>query len=190
MTKRTFTLGYRRKREGKTDYRKRLKLLLSKKPRLVVRRSLKHIWAQVIEYSKNGDRVLAYAHSSELKKLGWKGNLNNIPASYLCGYLIGRKALAKNIGECIFDLGRYSSVKGTAVYAVLKGAIDAGLKIPADNLVFPSDERIKGVHISKFTKGIKDNKEYYERHFSNYIKNKLDPEELQKHFEQVKNIIK
>ena len=49
-THKTRAAAYRRKREGKTDYRKRLRLLLSGKPRLVIRRSLRDISAQVIEY--------------------------------------------------------------------------------------------------------------------------------------------
>jgi large subunit ribosomal protein L18 len=37
----TYKMPFRRRREGKTNYTKRLKLLLSRKPRLVVRKSLK-----------------------------------------------------------------------------------------------------------------------------------------------------
>ena len=48
----THRIKFRRKREGKTDYRKRLKLLLGGKPRLVVRKSLKNITAQIAVYSK------------------------------------------------------------------------------------------------------------------------------------------
>ena len=68
----TFKMPFRRRREGKTNYKKRLKLLLSKKPRLVVRKSLKYIRAQIVEFDKKGDKTLASAFSRELKKLGWK----------------------------------------------------------------------------------------------------------------------
>jgi ribosomal protein L18 len=46
----------RRHRERKTDYRLRLKLLRSKKPRIVVRKSLKAIRVQFVEYSAQGDK--------------------------------------------------------------------------------------------------------------------------------------
>ena len=67
-------LGFKRKRLGKTDYRKRLKLLLANKSRLVVRKSLKSILAQIVEYGEKGDKIVVSAHSSELKKYGYNGN--------------------------------------------------------------------------------------------------------------------
>ena len=65
-----YVVPHKRRREGKTDYRKRLKLLKSKKPRLVVRKSLKHVRAQIIKYSPKGDETLVSATSEELKKFG------------------------------------------------------------------------------------------------------------------------
>ena len=49
-TRKLYTVKYRRQREGKTNYDKRLKLLLSGKPRLIIRPSLKGITIQVEEY--------------------------------------------------------------------------------------------------------------------------------------------
>ena len=46
----TQVVPFKRKREGKTDYKKRLKLLSSSKPRLVIRKSLKNMTVQIIEY--------------------------------------------------------------------------------------------------------------------------------------------
>ncbi|RLG58710.1 MAG: 50S ribosomal protein L18, partial [Candidatus Hydrothermarchaeota archaeon] len=88
-----YRVPFRRRREGKTDYRKRLKLLLSGKPRIVVRKTLKHTIVQVIDFDIKGDRVLVSAHSNELKKYGWQANTGNLPASYLTGLLCGKKAL-------------------------------------------------------------------------------------------------
>ena len=155
-------MPFKRRRLGKTDYRKRLKLLLSKKPRLVVRRSLKYILAQIVEFSKEGDKTLAQASSKELKKLGWEFACDNLPAAYLTGLLIGRKALAKGIEESILDSGLYSSTKGNRIFAVVKGAIDAGLKIPVDEAVLPTEERIKGLHISSYLEKFKTLPEKFE----------------------------
>lgn len=63
-------VNFRRKREGRTDYKKRLKMLVSSIPRLVVRRTNKSIIVQVVEYSENGDKVIITANGSELKKHG------------------------------------------------------------------------------------------------------------------------
>ena len=96
MKARKKTLQYRRKREGKTDYRKRLALLKSGMPRLVVRRSLQHVRAQLIEYRADGDHVLADASTAELvKKYGLKRARRNTVTAYLVGMLIGKKAVAK-----------------------------------------------------------------------------------------------
>ncbi len=143
-----YRVPFRRRREGKTDYRKRLKLLLSGKPRVVVRKTLRHTIVQVIEFDVKGDRVLASAHSNELKKYGWKANTGNLPASYLTGLLCGKKALKKGIKEGVLDIGLHSPIKGARIFAALKGLVDAGMEIPHSEEVFPQEERIKGKHIS------------------------------------------
>ena len=65
-------IPFRRKREGKTNYKKRIAFLTSEKPRLVIRKSLKNITAQIVIYEPKGDKVIASACSAELTKLGWK----------------------------------------------------------------------------------------------------------------------
>ena len=143
-------LGFKRKKLGKTNYRKRLKLLLAHKPRLVVRKSLKNILAQIVEYNEKGDKVILSAHSSELKKYGYNGNKGNIPSAYLVGLLIGNKAKKKDIKELILDIGLQNSVKGSRIYSVLKGCIDTGLNIPHSKDILPMEDRIKGKHIKNF----------------------------------------
>lgn len=145
-------IPYRRKREGKTNYKKRIAYLSSGIPRLVVRKSLKNIIAQIIKYEPAGDKVLVSASSQELKKLGWKLSGSNLPAAYLVGYLIGKKAKDAKINESILDLGLYQPIKGSKLYSALKGAIDAGLIVPHDASVIPKQERIEGKHISEYKK--------------------------------------
>ncbi len=161
-------IAYRRRREGKTNYKKRLALLKSRKLRLVIRKFNKNIIAQVIEYHPEGDKIIASAHSNELNKYGWKFNKGNIPTAYLVGLLIGNKAKGK---ETVLDLGLQSPVKGGRLYATLKGAKEAGLKIKADDSVFPKQERIEGKHISE------------------YKKNKIDAKGFEKQFKEIKDKI-
>jgi len=142
--------GFKRKRQGKTDYRKRLKLLLANKPRLVVRKSLKNISAQIVEYDEKGDKVILSAHSSELKKYGYEGGKGNIPSAYLVGLLIGNKGKKKEIKSLVLDIGLQKSIKGSRIYSVLKGCIDGGLDIPHSKDILPSEDRIKGKHIKDF----------------------------------------
>lgn len=189
MSRKKPTMEYRRKREGKTDYKARLRILASKKPRMVVRRSLKNTLIQIVEYDERGDRIVASARTTELSKYGWKGGTSNTPAAYLCGLVLGKKALAKKITEAIADIGQHSSVKGGVLYAAIKGAIDAGMKINCAKEMFPSEERITGEHIEKYAKKIKENTSAYERQFGDYIKRGLLPEQLSHHFKEVKTKI-
>ncbi len=149
-------VSHRRKRERKTDYKKRLKLLLARKPRIVIRKSLKNTWLQIVEYVPSGDKIVLSVHSSELKKHGWKAGCGNIPAAYLTGFLLGKKAAEKNIKECILDMGLYASIKGNRIYAALKGAVDAGINVPFSEEIAPPEERIKGAHIADFAKKAKE----------------------------------
>jgi len=148
-------MPFKRRRLGKTDYNKRLKLLLSKKPRLVVRKSLKYIRAHIVEFSKEGDKTLVSVNSNELKKFGWNFAFDNLPAAYLTGLLIGKKALKKGIKEAVLDSGLHSSTKGNRIYAVVKGAVDAGLKVPVGEAILPTEDRIKGLHIAKYLEKFK-----------------------------------
>lgn len=146
----TRTIPLRRKREDKTNYKKRIKLLLGEKPRLVIRKSLKNLVMQIVEYEQKGDRVIVSSHTRELmKKYGWKYTGGNLPSAYLTGLLIGKKALAKKCKEAIVDLGMQSPMKGTRLYAAIKGAIDAGMHIPHSVENFPTNERIRGEHIAQ-----------------------------------------
>ncbi len=147
--KRKKFLQYRRKLEGKTDYRKRLELLKCSLPRIVVRKSLKSILVQAIEYDPNGDKTILSITSRDLSELGWKGSEKNIPAAYLIGYLFGMKAKQKKIQEAILDKGLYPTRQGIFTFAVLKGITDSGLKVPHDPSIFPAEDRIKGKHISE-----------------------------------------
>lgn len=147
-SKPTYKIQFRRRRKGQTNYKSRLKLLKSDKPRLVVRRSLKYIRAQIVEYDAEGDKTIVSAISSELRGLGWKFACDNLPAAYLTGLLIGKRAKEKKVGEVVLDSGLYKSTRGSRIYAVVKGALDAGLKVPHDAEMLPSDERVNGKHIA------------------------------------------
>ena len=186
-----YSVPFRRRREGKTDYRARRALILSKMPRIVARGSLKHMTVQIVNAKVEGDEVLASAHSKELvRDYGWKGACGNVPAAYLTGLLCGLKALQKGIKKAILDIGLRTPVKGSRVFAVLKGALDAGLEVPHSEEILPDDSRIKGEHIANYAKMLaSENPEEYNRRFSEYLAKKLKPEKLPEHFAKVKEKI-
>jgi large subunit ribosomal protein L18 len=148
MKRRKF-LPFKRKLQGKTNYKKRLELLKSHMLRVVVRKSLKNITVQAIEYHPEGDKTLFTVTSKELKDHGWKGYGKNTSAGYLIGYLFGMKAQQKNIKEAILDQGLYPTRQGTVTFSVLKGLVDSGMQIPHNPKIFPHEDRIKGKHISE-----------------------------------------
>ncbi len=164
-----YAVPYRRKREGKTNYHKRLSLLKSGKMRLVIRKSLKNTKAQIVEYVPQGDRVVASAFTAELKKLGWNHATGNIPAAYLIGVLLAARAKEKDIKEAIVDLGLQQNTRGRLM-AVVKGCKDAGLAVPVEEAALPADERVMGKHVASYEK-VK-NRESIEKDIQ-MIKNKI-----------------
>jgi large subunit ribosomal protein L18 len=147
-----YRVKFKRARMGKTDYRARKRLLISRKPRLVVRKSLKHTNVQMILPAKEGDKTIASANTIELTKYGYAGATGNVPSAYLAGLLLGYRAKKAGQTEAIFDLGLYQATRGGLLFAALKGAVDAGLEVPHNPEIFPSEERIMGRHIDKYRK--------------------------------------
>jgi len=95
---------FRRRREGKTDYRQRHKLITqdknkykSPKFRFAVRFTNKYVLCQVISAEIRGDNVLCSAHSKELIKHGLPAGLKNYAAAYCTGLLLARRLL-KQLG--------------------------------------------------------------------------------------------
>jgi len=135
----------RRRKETKTDYKARFSLLKSGKPRLVVRKTNRHIMVQIVQSEIAQDRVIAKASSKDLLEKGWpkarEGSLKSLQASYLTGLMLAKKS--GGINEAILDIGLQRNISGGRIYAVLKGAIEGGLKIPHSPKSLPTDERLK-----------------------------------------------
>jgi len=165
-----FQVKNKRRREGKTDYFMRRKLIQqdknkydAKKYRFVVRRTNKKIIVQVIYATLTGDKVLAQAMSTELKRFGIEAGLTNYAAAYATGLLASRRLL-KQVGmdtmykgvekvsgddynvnndmgdrrpfKCFLDIGLQRSSTGAKIFGSLKGGVDGGLNIPHENKRF------------------------------------------------------
>jgi large subunit ribosomal protein L18 len=182
----SYRVHLRRRREGKTDYQARKALVTSRKPRLVTRASIKNVEVQIIIAKPHGDEVLASANSRELiKSYGWRAPTGNIPASYLTGLLCGVKAKAAGIKEAILDIGLVSPTKGSKIFAVLSGVVDAGVEVPHSEEKIVK-ERMKGEHIAKYAKSLGANSEEYTAKFSQYIAQGVAAEKIVEHFTKVK----
>nr|AJS12529.1 50S ribosomal protein L18P [uncultured archaeon] len=107
----------KRRLEAKTDYKARLELLKSGKPRLVIRKTSRYIIAQIVLSENAQDKVLKGFTSLSLVK----------------------KGLPKD---------KIGNIQKSRIYALVKGVIDGGLKIPASTNSIPSIEEIKNDKIS------------------------------------------
>ena len=140
----TYKTQFKRRIDQKTDYRKRLAILKSKKDRVVLRISNSLVKAQIIRYNKDGDKTLVAASSKELLGLGYASNLKNTPAVYLTTLLLCQKAKKSGIKEVVFDLGARNYKSGNKIFAGLKAIVDSGVDCPHNEKAFPKIERIEG----------------------------------------------
>jgi large subunit ribosomal protein L18 len=141
----------RRRRENKTDYLKRLKLLKGEVPRVVFRKTNRYLIAQYLISDEAQDKVIIGMDSRELNKYGWpkeaQGSLKSITAAYLTGYLMGKRIINEKLKNPILDSGMIRVIHKNRIYAFIKGMIDSGIKINCKKELFPEDIRIKGEHL-------------------------------------------
>ena len=145
-------LRFKRRRNGQTDYRRRMKLLRGGDLRAVVRISNTQVICQLIEFGMDGDNIFdSISGQTLVDKYKWPKNISrkSVPASYLVGFALGNRAVNAGHKNAILDIGLAASSSGNRVFAALKGMIDAGLEIPHGESVFPDEDRINGLHINE-----------------------------------------
>lgn len=105
-----FQVKFRRRREGKTDYFARKRLVVQDKNkyntpkyRMIVRSSNKDICCQIAYARLNGDMIVAAAYSHELPRYGVKVGLTNYAAAYCTGLLLARRLLKKFNLDSVYE---------------------------------------------------------------------------------------
>lgn len=144
-----YKVPFRRKREGRTNYHIRKKILRSGETRAVVRRSQKNVTVQFVDFTMEGDVILASASSTELRGMGWDHSCSSVPAAYLTGFLAAKKAAKLGVEYAVLDIGMQTPMKGGVLFAALNGMVDAGLEVPHAEEVLPQEDRILGKHIDE-----------------------------------------
>jgi large subunit ribosomal protein L18 len=144
----------RRRREGKTNYADRIKMLKGGSNRIVFRKTNKYILGQYVTSREAQDKIETGVNSKDLLEHGWpkefEGSLKSIPAAYLTGFLLGKKMIKeKKEKKVVVDFGMIRALHKSKIYSFLKGLIDAGLEIKHDKKVFPEEDRIKGKNLKK-----------------------------------------
>lgn len=204
-----YQVKFRRRRECKTDYYARKRLITqdknkyrSPKYRLVVRFSNKDVVCQIIYAKIVGDHVMCAAYSHELPRYGVKVGLTNYAAAYCTGLLLARRLLTQlNIADkfegktdleeedstlapdsafrAFLDVGLTRTNKGNRVFAAMKGAVDGGLDIP-----FKEKCLVGYNDKEKELDGAKLRSQLLGGHVAGYMHRLQDkkPEEFQSHF--------
>lgn len=92
------------------------------RPRLVVSRSIKHVYAQVID-DEAGRTLIGISDRMKDVKTDKSGK---VAASFAVGKLLGERAVAAGVKKVVFDRGGYPY--HGRVKAVAEGARDGGLE--------------------------------------------------------------
>ena len=185
-----YKVPFRRRRESKTDYHARRRMVGSGRHRLVVRKTSTRIIVQVMEALPEGDRCIAVADSRQLKKFGWRAGVKNLPAAYLTGFLAGHRALKSGTNAAIADIGLTPPIPGSRVFSAVKGAIDAGLAVPCSDKMFPKDKRIRGEHIANYAKDLSENQpSSFQRQFGKVSKGRVDLTQIPNMYDATKKSI-
>ncbi|KAL9453951.1 hypothetical protein AB3S75_009538 [Citrus x aurantiifolia] len=207
-----YQVKYKRRREGKTDYRARIRLINQDKNkyntpkyRFVVRFTNKDITAQIISASIAGDIVLASAYAHELPRYGLEVGLTNYAAAYCTGLLLARQVLKMLEMDAEYEgnieaTGEDYSVEPTENRRPFRALLDVGLvKTTTGNRVFGAlkgalDGGLDIPHSEKRFAGFsKDSKQLdaevhrkyiYGGHVAAYMRTLMEdePEKYQSHF--------
>lgn len=180
----TYVRTLKRIRLDKTNYRKRAAVIIGRHSFVTVKVTDQNVAAQMLKPTPTGDLVIASVHSHELAKQGWKGSLNSLPACYLTGLLLGKKALEKGTSKAILYIGKDHFT--TRVAACVKGIADSGVNMPLSEESFPDSDRLSGQHIADYANALKSNQDEYNSRFSALLKNGLKPEDYPSHFEEIR----
>ena len=97
----------------------------SAKPRLSVFRSLKHIYAQVID-DTTGTTLIAMSTETPAVRDRLEAGMNRIAQSKLVGQTLGEKAKEQGISQIAFDRGGY--LYHGRVKALADGVRESGLE--------------------------------------------------------------
>ncbi|XP_038877881.1 60S ribosomal protein L5 [Benincasa hispida] len=209
-----YQVKFKRRREGKTDYRARIRLINQDKNkyntpkyRFVVRTSNKDITAQIISASIAGDLVLASAYSHELPHYGLEVGLTNYAAAYCTGLLLARRVLKMLEMDAEYEgnveaTGEDYSVEPADTRRPFRALLDVGLiRTTTGNRVFGAlkgalDGGLDIPHSDKrFAGYTKDGKQLdaevhrkyiFGGHVAAYMRTLMEdePEKYQSHFSQ------
>lgn len=195
-----FQVKWRRRREGKTDYFSRRRLLSqdkrkynSPKYRIVIRITKRNIICQFVQPRIQGDHILKSVYSKDLKKFGIYSGKTSFPASYTIGLLLskkvskekwflrGEKNKSKKNLNAILDIGLARVTTGNKVFSVMTGIVDGGINVPHNEKRLPGYKKNEIFQTNLLNERIKG------KHIMDYMEllKEEDNEKYTKHFSKV-----
>nr|XP_027205434.1 60S ribosomal protein L5-like [Dermatophagoides pteronyssinus] len=200
----------RRRREGKTDYQQRTRLVKqdldkyqAKKYRFVVRFTNNRVLCQVAYSTIMGDVMMCSADSTELVGFGMPGKVRADGELYS----VDDEDLERRPFTAVLDVGLVRTTTGARVFGALKGALDGGLSIPHSEKRFPGyskDEsgegsydsaahrdRIFGKHVANYMQLLEqEDSEKYAKLFSRYIAAGINAANLEEKYRALHDAIR
>ncbi|TRY89315.1 hypothetical protein DNTS_003479 [Danionella cerebrum] len=203
-----YQVKFRRRREGKTDYYARKRLVIQDKNkyntpkyRMIVRFSNRDIICQIAYAKIEGDMIVCAAYSHELPKYGVtllnKFGLDKVYDGQV--EITGEEFNVESIDgqpgafTCYLDAGLARTTTGNKVFGAMKGAVDGGLSIPHSTKRFPGYDseskefnaevhrkHIMGLNVSEYMRQLmEEDEEAYKKQFSRFIKNGVTPDSME-----------
>merc|ERR1739846_255047 len=153
-------MGFRRRREGKTDYFARKRLVIQDKNkyntpkyRMIVRTSNTDVCCQIAYARLEGDIVICAAYSHELPRYGVKVGLTNYAAAYCTGLLLARRILQKFNLDSVYEGNTNVDVHRAHIF---------------------------GQHVADYMRNLsEEDEEAYKKQFSRYIKLGVTPDSIE-----------
>ncbi|KAK2113726.1 60S ribosomal protein L5 [Saguinus oedipus] len=201
-----YQVKFRRRREGKTDYYARKRLVIQDKNkystpkyRMIVRVTNRDIICQIAYARIEGDMIVCAAYAHELPKYGVKVGLTNYAATYCTGLLLARRLLNRFGMDKIYE----GQVEVTGDEYDVESiddqpAVDGGLSIPHSTKRFPGYDseskefnaevhrkHIMGQNVADYMRYLmEEDEDAYKKQFSQYIKNSITPDMMEEMYKK------
>lgn len=143
-----------------------------------------------------------------LTKLGLDETYNGVEeptGAVVSAEVNGRTYFVESVDEekrpfrALLDVGIKNTTTGAKIFGAMKGASDGGLDIPHSHKRFPGytrdtkqfdaevhKSRIMGEHVADYMREMEeDDEENYQKHFSKYLENDIEADDLEELYEKV-----
>ncbi|EHH61739.1 hypothetical protein EGM_19822 [Macaca fascicularis] len=202
-----YQVKFRRRREGKTDYYARKRLVIQDKNkyntpkyRMIVRVTNRDIICQIAYARIEGDMIVCAAYAHELPKYGVKVGLTNYAAAYCTGLLLARRNkndLLNYAKRWILEFDKEFEEKAYERFLNLQlrnkivGHFGNTKRFPgydSESKEFNAEvhrKHIMGQNVADYMRYLmEEDEDAYKKQFSQYIKNSVTPDMMEEMYKK------